>query len=62
MPHNIKDFKAFEPMTRDEKVLAVSELTEVVGSASAFYFTDYQGLTVAQATELRNQFRKAGVK
>ena len=49
-------------MTRDEKVQAVSELTEVVGSASAFYFTDYQGLTVAQATELRNQFRKAGVK
>ena len=49
-------------MTRDEKVQAVSELTEVVGSASSFYFTDYQGLTVAQATELRNQFRKAGVK
>jgi large subunit ribosomal protein L10 len=49
-------------MTRDEKVQQVSELTEVVGSASAFYFTDYQGLTVAQATELRNQFRKAGVQ
>ncbi len=49
-------------MTRDEKVQAISELTEVVGSASSFYFTDYQGLTVAQATELRNQFRKAGVK
>ncbi len=48
-------------MTRDEKVQQVSELTEVVGSASAFYFTDYQGLTVSQATELRNQFRKAGV-
>ena len=49
-------------MTREEKAQAVAELTEVVGSASAFYFTDYQGLTVAQATELRNQFRKAGVK
>jgi large subunit ribosomal protein L10 len=49
-------------MTREEKAQAVSELTEVVGSASAFYFTDYQGLTVAQATELRNQFRKAGVQ
>src|SRR5437899_12639773 len=49
-------------MTREEKAQAVSELTEVVGSASAFYFTDYQGLTVAQATDLRNRFRKAGVK
>ncbi|MEP7235546.1 MAG: 50S ribosomal protein L10 [Ignavibacteriota bacterium] len=49
-------------MTRDEKVQAISELSEIVGSASAFYFTDYQGLTVAKATELRNQFRKAGVQ
>ncbi|MEI8135051.1 MAG: 50S ribosomal protein L10 [bacterium] len=49
-------------MTREEKEQSVSELTEIVGSASAYYFTDYKGLTVSQATELRTQFRKAGVQ
>ncbi|MBS1904621.1 MAG: 50S ribosomal protein L10 [Bacteroidetes bacterium] len=49
-------------MTREEKAQAVAELSEILESASSIYFTDYKGLTVAQATELRNEFRKAGAK
>jgi large subunit ribosomal protein L10 len=49
-------------MTRDEKTQAIAELTEIISGASSIYFTDYKGLTVAQATELRNNFRKEGVQ
>jgi len=48
-------------MTREEKALAITELNEVLEGASSIYFTDYKGLTVAQATDLRNKFRAAGV-
>lgn len=48
-------------MTREEKTLAIQELEQVLEGASSIYFTDYKGLTVAQATDLRNKFRSAGV-
>jgi large subunit ribosomal protein L10 len=47
-------------MTREEKTQAIAELTEIIAGASSVYFTDYKGLSVAQATALRNDFRKAG--
>jgi large subunit ribosomal protein L10 len=48
-------------MTREEKTQAIQELQDVLEGASSIYFTDYKGLTVAQATDLRNKFRAAGV-
>ena len=49
-------------MTKQEKIDAVAEIQSVLEGASSVYFTDYKGLTVAQATNLRNEFRKVGVK
>ncbi len=49
-------------MTREEKAQAIAELQEILQDATSVYFTDYKGLTVSQATELRNEFRKAGVQ
>jgi large subunit ribosomal protein L10 len=49
-------------MKRSEKEQIVAEVTEVVGRASGMFFTDFTGLTVEQATELRREFRKSGVQ
>jgi large subunit ribosomal protein L10 len=49
-------------MTKQEKTGVVTELGEILNGASSIYFTDYKGLTVSQATDLRNKFREAGVK
>lgn|ERR1043165_8016507 len=49
-------------MTREEKDQVIADLGKVLEGASSIYFTDYKGLTVAQATELRNNFRKEGVQ
>ncbi|HXG00024.1 MAG TPA: 50S ribosomal protein L10 [Bacteroidota bacterium] len=49
-------------MKRSEKEQIVAEVAETVSRASALYFTDFTGLTVEQATELRRELRKAGVQ
>jgi len=49
-------------MKRSEKEQIVAEVTEVVGRASGLFFTDFSGVTVEQATELRREFRKSGVQ
>lgn len=49
-------------MKRSEKEQIVAEVAETVARASALYFTDFTGLTVEQATELRRELRKAGVE
>lgn len=49
-------------MKRSEKEHIVAEVAETVSRASALYFTDFTGLTVEQATELRRELRKAGVQ
>jgi large subunit ribosomal protein L10 len=49
-------------MKRSEKEQIVAEVTEVVSRASGLFFTDFAGLTVEQATELRREFRKSGVQ
>lgn len=48
-------------MKRSEKEQIIAEVTEIVGRARGLFFTDFSGLTVDQATELRREFRKAGV-
>ncbi len=49
-------------MKRSEKEHIVAEVAETASRASAMYFTDFTGLTVEQATELRRELRKVGVQ
>jgi large subunit ribosomal protein L10 len=49
-------------MKRNEKERLVTELTEKIKGATAFYYTDFTGLNVKHMTELRRRFRKAGVE
>jgi large subunit ribosomal protein L10 len=49
-------------MRRSEKEEIIAEMTETVGRARGLFFTDFTGLTVEQATELRREFRKSGVE
>ena len=48
-------------MKRSEKDQVVSEVAEIAGRASGLFFTDFAGLTVEQANELRREFRKSGI-
>jgi len=48
-------------MKREEKEQIVAEVAETVRRAHGMFFTDFTGLTVGQATELRREFYKAGV-
>ena len=48
-------------MKRSEKEQIAAEVAEYVGKASGMFFTDFGGLTVEQATELRREFRKSGI-
>lgn len=49
------------PLTKQQKQEAVAAIAEQLQSANTVYLTDYQGLTVAQATALRREFHKAEV-
>ncbi len=49
-------------MNRSEKEAIVAEVAERAARATAMYFADFTGLTVEEATELRREFRKAGVE
>ena len=46
---------------RDAKVEKVAEIKGKLEQASSIVLLDYKGLTVAEDTALRNEFRKAGV-
>ncbi len=48
-------------MRKDEKNVVVTELQQKLGGASAFYLTDFTGLSVKQITEFRSRLRKQGV-
>ena len=48
-------------MKRTDKEHIVAGVTEVAARARGMFFTDFTGLTVGQATELRREFRKSGV-
>ena len=49
-------------MKKEEKVQSIDEVAETVSRSTAMYFTDFSGLTVEQATDLRRELRKAGVE
>lgn len=47
---------------QEQKKLVVAAIREKLESAKSVVFIDYRGLTVAEVTELRNEFRKVGVE
>jgi len=49
-------------MNRSEKEAIVAEVVDRASRATAMYFADFSGLTVGEATDLRREFRKAGVE
>lgn len=49
-------------MNRSDKEAIVAEFAQKVARATAMYFADFTGLTVEEATELRREFRKAGIE
>ncbi len=49
-------------MTKEQKTSAVEELVKKLEQSPTVYLTNYSGLTVAQANELRGEFRAAGVE
>ena len=46
----------------ESKKVIVDALTDKIQNATSAVFVDYKGITVAQDTELRNQFRAANVE
>jgi large subunit ribosomal protein L10 len=49
-------------MNRSDKETIIAEVAEKVARATAMYFADFTGLTVGEASELRREFRKAGIE
>lgn len=49
-------------MNRDGKKQLVTELHDKLKRAQAIFLTDFRGMTVEKATELRNELRKAAVE
>jgi large subunit ribosomal protein L10 len=49
-------------MKKDEKNVVVADLQEKLGDATAFYLTDFTGLSVKQITQFRARLRKEGVE
>jgi large subunit ribosomal protein L10 len=49
-------------MKRQEKERLVTELRDKIKGAKALYYTDFTGLNVKRMTELRRQFKKAGIE
>ena len=50
------------PLTKAQKTEALGAIADQLGDANTVYLTDYQGLTVEQATGLRRAFREADVQ
>jgi len=49
-------------MARPEKVAAVEQITEILGSAKSVFIADFQGLNVEQMSALRTKCREDSVK
>src|SRR5512135_728173 len=49
-------------MERSQKEQIVADVAKIAGRARGMFFTDFTGLTVGQATELRREFRKSGIE
>ena len=50
------------PLTKEQKQEALGAIAETLEGVNTVYLTDYQGLTVEQATGLRRAFREADVQ
>ena len=48
--------------SRDQKAQIVAEIKEQFKSAKSIIFVDYRGITVAEDTKLRKDFRAENVK
>ncbi len=49
-------------MKKENKQQLINELHEKLLSAKAVFLADFRGMNVTQATELRNELRKASVE
>ena len=49
-------------MNRNEKEAVITEMKEKAVRAQALYLADFTGMTVAEVTELRREFRKLGIE
>lgn len=49
-------------MNKSEKEAIIAEVAAKASKATAMYFADFSGITVAEETELRREFRKSGVE
>lgn len=56
--HNVTDRKP--SAAQEAKKQVVAEITEKLKAAKSVVFIDYKGLTVAEDTAFRNEFRKGG--
>ncbi|MEM1057124.1 MAG: 50S ribosomal protein L10 [Bacteroidota bacterium] len=50
------------PLTREQKQEALADIQAALSDASSVYLTDYKGLSVEKATQLRRAFREADVQ
>lgn len=50
------------PLTKSQKAVAIDDLVSLLKDSPVIYLTDFKGLTVSQATELRDDFRQNGVQ
>ncbi|HTR80021.1 MAG TPA: 50S ribosomal protein L10 [Bacteroidota bacterium] len=48
-------------MKKSEKEQIIADVRDKVSRAKGMFFTDFTGITVEQATELRREFRKSGI-
>lgn len=48
-------------MNKAEKDAVIAEVKQMAGKASGMFLADFTGITVAEITELRREFRKSGV-
>lgn len=49
-------------MNKNEKAEIIAEAKELIENSTAVYLTDYSTISVSEISELRNLFRKDGVK
>lgn len=54
--------KTPEEGAKNQKSEIVSSVKEMIENSSAVYLTDYSGITVGDINNIRNEFRKEGVK
>jgi large subunit ribosomal protein L10 len=49
-------------MKREQKAKVIASVAEKLKKAQGIYLTDFTGLTVEEISNLRNEFRKAGIE